>query len=214
MANDSNHKRHDGDSSDDSNRIRSRIEALLPPILRRTVETAQATEDVIRGMVGEIKLPKEAVGYIIEVADTTKKEVVRVAAREFREFLESANLTDEVAKLLTTLSFEIRTEIRFIPNDQALKPNVKSQLRVKSGDSELDETVRKDGGLVDGIDEFVRAGATELVDRLLRRKRDDTADTSAAAAPKATEAPAPTAAPAAAKPRRRSTRSDTSGPSR
>ena len=212
MANDSNHKRHDGDSSDDSNRIRSRIEALLPPILRRTVETAQATEDVIRGMVGEIKLPKEAVGYIIEVADTTKKEVVRVAAREFREFLESANLTDEVAKLLTTLSFEIRTEIRFIPNDQALKPNVKSQLRVKSGDSELDETVRKDGGLVEGIDEFVRAGATELVDRLLRRKRDDTADTSAAAAHK--EAPAAAPAPAAAKPRRRSTRTDTSGPSR
>jgi hypothetical protein len=214
MANDSNHKRHDGDGSDDSNRIRSRIEALLPPILRRTVETAQATEDVIRGMVGEIKLPKEAVGYIIEVADTTKKEVVRVAAREFREFLESANLTDEVAKLLTTLSFEIRTEIRFIPNDQALKPNVKSQLRVKSGDSELDETVRKDGGLVEGIDEFVRAGATELVDRLLRRKRDDSADTSAAAAHKATEAPAAAAAPPAAKPRRRSSRTDTSGPSR
>jgi hypothetical protein len=214
MANDSNHKRHDGDGSDDSNRIRSRIEALLPPILRRTVETAQATEDVIRGMVGEIKLPKEAVGYIIEVADTTKKEVVRVAAREFREFLESANLTDEVAKLLTTLSFEIRTEIRFIPNDQALKPNVKSQLRVKSGDSELDETVRKDGGLVEGIDEFVRAGATELVDRLLRRKRDDSADTSAVAARKATEAPAAAAAPPAAKPRRRSSRTDTSGPSR
>ena len=212
MANDSNHKRHEGDSSDDSNRIRSRIEALLPPILRRTVETAQATEDVIRGMVGEIKLPKEAVGYIIEVADTTKKEVVRVAAREFREFLESANLTDEVAKLLTTLSFEIRTEIRFIPNDQALKPNVKSQLRVKSGDSELDETVRKDGGLVEGIDEFVRAGATELVDRLLRRKRDDSVDTSAAAARK--EAPAAAPAPAAAKPRRTSTRTDTSGPSR
>jgi hypothetical protein len=214
MANDSNHKRHDGDGSDDSNRIRSRIEALLPPILRRTVETAQATEDVIRGMAGEIKLPKEAVGYIIEVADTTKKEVVRVAAREFREFLESANLTDEVAKLLTTLSFEIRTEIRFIPNDQALKPNVKSQLRVKSGDSELDETVRKDGGLVEGIDEFVRAGATELVDRLLRRKRDDSADTSAVAARKATEAPAAAAAPPAAKPRRRSSRTDTSGPSR
>lgn len=214
MANDSNHKRHDGDSSDDSNRIRSRIEALLPPLLRRTVETAQATEDVIRGMVGEIRLPKEAVGYIIEVADTTKKEVVRVAAREFREFLESANLTDEVAKLLTTLSFEIRTEIRFIPNDQALKPNVKSQLRVKSGDADVDETVRKDGGLVEGIDEFVRAGATELVDRLLRRKRDDTTDTSTSAAHTTKDTPATAVTPSTAKPRRRSARTDTSGPSR
>jgi len=214
MANDSNHKRYEGDSSEDPSRIRSRIEALLPPILRRTVETAQATEDVIRGMVGEIKLPKEAVGYIIEVADTTKKEVVRVAAREFREFLESANLTDELAKLLTTLSFEIRTEIRFIPNDQALKPNVKSQVRVKSGDAEIDETVRRDGGLVDGIDEFVRAGATELVDRLLRRKREDTSETTSAVGQKATEPPPAAVTPPATKSRRKSTRTGTSGSSR
>jgi hypothetical protein len=213
MANDSNQKRYDHDTSEDPSRIRSRIEALLPPILRRTVETAQATEDVIRGMVGEIKLPKEAVGYIIEVADTTKKEVVRVAAREFREFLESANLTDELAKLLTTLSFEIRTEIRFIPNDQALKPNVKSQVRVKSGDGEIDETVRRDGGLVEGIDEFVRAGATELVDRLLRRKREDTADTASAPSHQAAEQSPPVATPVA-KPKRKTSRSSNSGSTR
>lgn len=206
MANDSNQKRYDNEGTEDPNRIRSRIEALLPPILRRTVETAQATEDVIRGMVGEIKLPKEAVGYIIEVADTTKKEVVRVAAREFREFLESANLTDELAKMLTTLSFEIRTEIRFIPNDQALKPNVKSQLRVKSGDAELDEAVRRDGGLVEGIDEFVRAGATELVDRLLRRRREDTTDTTAVSASKPADPTASAAPGSGAKPKRKTTR--------
>jgi hypothetical protein len=214
MANDSNQKRYDNEGTEDPNRIRSRIEALLPPILRRTVETAQATEDVIRGMVGEIKLPKEAVGYIIEVADTTKKEVVRVAAREFREFLESANLTDELAKMLTTLSFEIRTEIRFIPNDQALKPNVKSQLRVKSGDADLDEAVRRDGGLVEGIDEFVRAGATELVDRLLRRKREDTTDTASAPASKSAGSTDAASATQATKPRRKTARTGNPGTSR
>jgi hypothetical protein len=183
----------DPDAGEDSSRLRSRIEAMLPPILRRTVETAQATEDVIRGMVGDIKLPKEAVSYIIDVADTTKREVVRVAAREFREFLESANLTDEVAKLLTTLSFEIRTEIRFIPNDQALKPNVRSQVRVKTSEEDVGEEVRRDSTLVEGIDEFVRAGASELVDRLLRRKKED----EPASPPAPAAAPAPTPAPPA-----------------
>jgi hypothetical protein len=151
---------------------RSFRDSLFPGILRRTLETAAATEDAIRGVVGDIKMPKEVATYIIEVADTTKKEVVRVAAREFREFLESANLTEELAKILTTLSFEIRTEIRFIPNDQALRPTVKSHVRLKSQDGEIDEPVRRDSKLVEGIDDIMRGVAGDLTERLLRRKKD------------------------------------------
>ncbi len=151
---------------------RSFRDSLFPGILRRTLETAAATEDAIRGVVGDIKMPKEVAAYIIEVADTTKKEVVRVAAREFREFLESANLTDELAKILTTLSFEIRTEVRFIPNDQALRPNVKSQVRLKSQDGEIDEPVRRDSKLVEGIDDIMRGVAGDITDRLLRRRKE------------------------------------------
>lgn len=169
----------------------SRWNTLLPGLLRRTLETAAAADDAIRGVVGDIKLPKEAVAYIIEAADTTKKEVVRVAAREFREFLESANLTEELAKILTTLSFEIRTEIRFIPNDQALKPNVRSSVRLKSQDGEIDEPMRRDSRFVEGLDELIRGVAGDFTDRLLRRKAADEG-------PASPESPASTPAPGAA----------------
>ncbi len=43
-----------------------------------------------------------------------------VIARETRDFLSNLNLTEEIAKILTTLSFEIKTEIRFIPNSERL----------------------------------------------------------------------------------------------
>ena len=44
------------------------------------------------------------------------------------------NLGNEIAKILTTLSFEIKTEIRFIPNSESVggvKPDLKKQVTVK-----------------------------------------------------------------------------------
>jgi len=165
------------DPHDEAAGLRQRLEGMMPSILRRTMvsskEAALLTEELLRSAVGEMRMPKEAVSYMVEIADTTKKEVVRVAAREFREFLESANLTEEVAKLLTTLSFEIRTEIRFIPNDQALRPNVKSSVRLKGSDDTVEEEVviKKDSRLIEGLDDVIRAGATEFAERLMRRGR-------------------------------------------
>ncbi|MBI3906201.1 MAG: hypothetical protein HY309_12070 [Pseudomonas fluorescens] len=54
-----------------------------------------------------------------------------------RDFLNGLNLHQELAKLLTTLSFEIKTEIRFIPNDEAVgglgvKPDIKPAIEVET----------------------------------------------------------------------------------
>lgn len=184
MADDRYWRRNEpAEPGDDTAGLRRRFEALLPSVLKRTmvsgVEAAQATEDVIRGMVGELKLPREVVTYLVDVADNTRREVVRVAAREFREFLESANLTEELVRILTSVSFEMKTEIRFVPNDQRLRPNVRSQVRVRSdGSDEAGEAgnaaaIVRDSGLVDVLDDMLRAGATDLAERLLRRTRPE-----------------------------------------
>lgn len=194
----------------ENRRLRDRLERVLPAVLKKTVSTgrgaANFTEDVIRGAIGEMKLPREAVLYLVELADNTKKEVVRVAAREFREFLESANLTEEVAKLLTTLSFEVRTEIRFIPNDQRLKPNVRSSVKLKNngkgepGEAEPDER----SVLAEGLDELIRAGASELAE-FLRVNRTDKSQSEAS--PSSSEDSEETSSSAGAKSKTRSRRS-------
>ena len=89
--------------------------------------------------------------FLLSSANTTKDEAIRVVARETREFLQGVNLSKELAKMLTLLSVEVRTEFRFIPNDESLvkvKPNVRPRVRVKRrrkdgseetlGDTELD----------------------------------------------------------------------------
>lgn len=115
-----------------------RLEGLVPDLVKRTfyagLGAVFTTEEGIRKLAQEFSLPKDVASYLINSAQSTKDELFRIVAREMRGFLENLNITNEVAKLLTTLSFEIKTEIRFIPNDEAVagvKPDIKKAVSVK-----------------------------------------------------------------------------------
>jgi hypothetical protein len=128
-----------------SETIRARLEHLVPELVRKTftagLGAVYSTEEGLRKIAKDINLPDVA-GYLASSADATKDRVLEVVARETREFLEHINLSEEIAKLLTTLSFEIKTEIRFIPNTERFvgsEPEVKSSVRLKRvGDDDKD----------------------------------------------------------------------------
>lgn len=119
-------------------RRRRRLERILPQVLKRAIEkglessfeTLTNPGEKLRGVLDDGgKLPKELAGYIFAQVDETKNLMVRVAAHEIRDFLEATDLSKELQKALTALSFEIRTEIRFIPNDSGgVKPVVKAEV--------------------------------------------------------------------------------------
>ena len=119
--------------------VRQRLEAFIPDLVKKTFAAGMGavftTEEGIRRVAKEISLPKEVAGYLANTAGNTKDELVRIVAREVREFLQTVNLSDEIAKILTTLSFEVKTEIRFIPNDEkfesGIRPDVKANVRLK-----------------------------------------------------------------------------------
>lgn len=124
------------DDGSEEYRLRERLEKLLPDVVRRAISAGGAafnsTEDGIRRLVSEFNLPREVAAYLIVQASASKDEVVRIVGSEVRRFLETVNLSGELQQLLTSLSFEIKTEIRFIPNDQALiKPEFKNRTTVK-----------------------------------------------------------------------------------
>ena len=120
--------------------IRQRLEHLVPELVKKTFSAGMgavfSTEEGIRRIARE-GLPDVA-GYIASSADGAKDRVWEIIARETRDFLANLNLTEEIAKILTTLSFEIKTEIRFIPNSEKLTgatPDVKASVRLKRSDS-------------------------------------------------------------------------------
>jgi len=130
-----------GLETEDASKILRGLEALIPGILKRSIISglnAAVSEDGIRSMVSDKRdIPKDAVTFVLSQADSTRRELLRIVSREVRLFLENMDFGGEIAKILTTLSFEIRTEVRFIPNDEAVKPNIRNRVKVKR--------VREDG---------------------------------------------------------------------
>jgi len=153
------HGGHSGDDRTDERGEQDKrrlFERVMPEILKRAVERAVETgasrlaegPEGLRNFVQEMKLPKEVLHYLYQQIDDTKNGLYRVVAKEIRDVLEQTQFADEITKVLTKLSFEIKTEIRFIPNDAAVrkgdeddgddrggrklpKPEVKAQVSVK-----------------------------------------------------------------------------------
>ena len=125
----------------DDKSVRKRLEAFVPDLVKRTfyagLGAVFTTEEGIRKLATEFSLPKDVVSYLITNAQSTKDELYRIVARELRGFLEGVNFSQEMAKLLTTLSFEVKMEARFIPNDEAVagvKPDLKKKITIKRKD--------------------------------------------------------------------------------
>ena len=123
-----------GDTADREVR---RLERLMPEVIKRIIEAgyeklAEGPENV-RQLVGDLKLPKEALALILSQIDDTKTGVYRVVAKEIRDFLDHTNFAEEMVKVLTTLSFEVKTEVRFIPNEarNVAVPDVRAKVRVR-----------------------------------------------------------------------------------
>jgi len=107
-----------------------RVSDTFRKALSQGFRSVRSGEEKIRGIVSDA-MPKELVTYIKGAIDTGRDEVVRIVGNQTRKFLEGIDVGGEVAKILTSLSFEIKTEIRFIPNDQKIKPDIKTTIRPK-----------------------------------------------------------------------------------
>lgn len=92
---------------------------LLPEFLRKMAIAGLGavfmTEEGLRSLAGQLKLPKEVLGFVVSQAEKTKDEVGRVLSEEIRRFLQSEKLRDEFLKLLTGTTVEIKAEIRLVP---------------------------------------------------------------------------------------------------
>jgi hypothetical protein len=106
------------------------------------------SEEGIRRLSAQLKLPKEVVGSVLSQAEKTKDEVTRAVSEEVRRFLQSDRLKDELVRLLAGMTIEVRAELRLVPQ------------RTKDDGVTLSPRIRLSG---------IRARATDEK----RRKKDD-----------------------------------------
>jgi hypothetical protein len=75
------------------------------------------TEEGIRSLAGQLKLPKEVLGFILSHAEKTKDDIGRVVSEEVRRFLQSEKLREEFVKLMAGMTVEIKAEVRLKPTE-------------------------------------------------------------------------------------------------
>ncbi len=74
------------------------------------------TEEGIRSLAGQLKLPKEALGFVLSQAERTKDEVGRVLSEELRRFLRSDKLRADFLQLLSGMRVEVTAHVRLVPD--------------------------------------------------------------------------------------------------
>jgi hypothetical protein len=164
------------------------FERVLPEILKRVIERAVETgasrlaegPENLRQFVGDLKLPKEVLHYLYTQMDDTKSGLYRVVAKEIRDVFERVQLADEITKVLTKFSFEIKTEIRFIPNSAAVTSSSSSSSG--SGSSGADDDEERDDEGSGGAGSLPKPEVSTQVSvkdrskdaRRDRRRREDT----------------------------------------
>jgi len=148
---------HDARDEGEPRDKRGRLEGFIPDIVKRTfyagLGAVFTTEEGIRKIASDLKLPKDVANYLIQQAAASKDELFRVVGKELRGFLETVNISGELQKLLTSLSFEIKTEIRFIPNDEAVagvKPDIKVGRMAFRRNKDRDKDDKKPGDKDEG----------------------------------------------------------------
>jgi hypothetical protein len=122
--------------TEDDTQGRRLFEHAIPEFIKRVIETgvgkiAEGPESV-RSFVADLKLPKEVANYLFAQIEETKNGLHRVVAKEIRSYLEQSDLAGDLAKALGRVSIQIKTEIRFMPDDG--KPRVQSKVELDTHD--------------------------------------------------------------------------------
>jgi len=97
--------------ADDANK---KDEEAAPEALGEDDPTGRGAED----RSGITDFVRRAVSAGVGAASRSKDDIVRVAAGEVRNWLERLNIHEELAKALTKMVIEVKTEVRFRPNEE------------------------------------------------------------------------------------------------
>lgn len=117
---------------------RKTVDRLVPELVRRLLETGtkNISAEGIRQALGELKLPKEAIGQALSQLEETRSGLYRSVSREVRELLEQTSISEEIAKALSLLALEVKMEVRFKPSSMAppKTSQVSTKIKVRKSD--------------------------------------------------------------------------------
>jgi hypothetical protein len=104
---------------------------LLPDSIKKALVTGLSalfmTEEGIRSALGDMRLPKEAMAFLMQQTERSRKEIFRAVSEELKNFLSTMDLATAVRKALVGMKLEVTAQVRFV-DEQRTESTIKSSL--------------------------------------------------------------------------------------
>lgn len=132
------------DNNDDPSDVppkekRGRLD-MVPEALKKALAAGVGavfmTEEGIRHMVSDMKLPKEALNYLLATTDRTRKDLFEAVSKEVKKYLRSKDLEKLMAQMLEHFTIEVKAEIKFKTKDKGGMKVTLTDVTAKSDDAE------------------------------------------------------------------------------
>ena len=94
------------------------------------------TEESIRNVLSELKLPKEAVGYVFDQAKKQKDDLIFAVAGEVSKFFSKINVHEEIQKALSALQVHVDARLSFSPKGKPVSNKVKVEVMEEVSEEE------------------------------------------------------------------------------
>ncbi len=122
---------------------------LLGDSIRKAVVSGMTalfmTEEGIRNALGDMRLPKDALAYLSQQTERTRRELFRAVSAELKSFLSGIDLSRALRKALSGMKVEVRAELRF--TDEGAP---KGEVTTRVADAEAEPRRRRRAKPVDG----------------------------------------------------------------
>jgi hypothetical protein len=123
---------------------------FVPDFVRRMawagIGAVFMSEEGIRRLAGQLKLPKEALSFLLGQAEKTKDEIGRVVSEEVRKLLQSDRLRDELLRMIAGMTIEVKAEVKLVPDRvKGEAPSLLPKVKVGEMKTSYDGKKRKKG---------------------------------------------------------------------
>ena len=120
----------DWDFSDQAGEGKKGVTDALKKLFTVGLGAAFMTEDAIRSYLGELKLPKEALNYLLQGAKKSKEELTNRVGNEIVAIIQKIDFVKEASRFVENHKFKVSAEIEVLKKDSG-EANSKVNVSIK-----------------------------------------------------------------------------------
>lgn len=113
--------------SDNKNDKENKLGDLFKKVVSTGIGAAFMTEDAVKGIIGELPLPKEIISNLLQNARATKEEFVASVKQELKGYLDKIDVSKEIEKILERYDLDVQAKISFTKKPEVAKTPKKKE---------------------------------------------------------------------------------------